>query len=182
VAAESSTARSRSIILRRRHANLQHTRSLDAVTECLGMGTTSSKSPPTGAFLTAEIAVAVLATRLRARRTNKWHKFPPGRYPRNARNAAEIHGFCAAVPQVRIHLPPTESHANFRFLSLGNQRRPRRGRHMRRTAPLLSLRPMSASVISRKVVSQALRNQCSGRALGWRWHRHHRHRLPHWRV
>ena len=29
-------------------------------------------------------------------------------YPRNARNAAEIHGFCAAVPEVRIHLPPAE--------------------------------------------------------------------------
>src|SRR6201987_1677117 len=33
----------------------------------------------------------------------------PRRYPRNARNAAEIHGFCAAVPQVRIHLPPAAS-------------------------------------------------------------------------
>ena len=28
--------------------------------------------------------------------------------PGNARNAAEIHGFCAAVPVVRIHLPPGE--------------------------------------------------------------------------
>src|ERR1700751_2160547 len=34
----------------------------------------------------------------------------PRRYPRNARNAAEIHGFCAAVPEVRIHLPPAASH------------------------------------------------------------------------
>jgi IS66 C-terminal element len=30
-------------------------------------------------------------------------------------NAAEIHGFCAAVPEVRIHLPPAESRANFRL-------------------------------------------------------------------
>src|SRR5215831_15538849 len=29
--------------------------------------------------------------------------------PGNARNAAEIHGFCAAVPEVRIHLSPAES-------------------------------------------------------------------------
>jgi hypothetical protein len=29
--------------------------------------------------------------------------------PPNARNAAEIHGFCAAVPEVRIHLSPAES-------------------------------------------------------------------------
>ena len=28
------------------------------------------------------------------------------------RNAAEIHGFCAAVPKVRIHLPPAKSRAN----------------------------------------------------------------------
>ena len=33
----------------------------------------------------------------------------PRRYPRNARSAPEIHGFCAAVPVVRIHLPPAES-------------------------------------------------------------------------
>src|SRR6516164_11803099 len=33
----------------------------------------------------------------------------PRRYPRNARNAAEIHGFSAAVPEVRIHLPPAVS-------------------------------------------------------------------------
>jgi SnoaL-like domain len=33
----------------------------------------------------------------------------PRRYPRNARNAAEIHGFCAAVLEVRIHLPPAKS-------------------------------------------------------------------------
>ena len=31
----------------------------------------------------------------------------------NARNAAEIHGFCAAVPEVKIHFPPAESRANF---------------------------------------------------------------------
>jgi hypothetical protein len=31
------------------------------------------------------------------------------RRPRNARNAAEIHGFCVAVPEVRIHLPPAAS-------------------------------------------------------------------------
>jgi hypothetical protein len=31
------------------------------------------------------------------------------RRPRNARNAAEIHGFCVAVPEVRIHLPPPKS-------------------------------------------------------------------------
>ena len=38
------------------------------------------------------------------------HRFKsPRRYPRNARNAAEIHGFCAAVPEVRIHLPPARS-------------------------------------------------------------------------
>src|SRR5262249_51525392 len=43
-------------------------------------------------------------------------KKPPRRCPRNDRNAAEIHGFFAAVPEVRIHLPPAESHANFRFL------------------------------------------------------------------
>src|SRR6516225_12375897 len=35
------------------------------------------------------------------------------RYPRNARNAAEIHGFFAAVPEVRIHLPPAESPQTF---------------------------------------------------------------------
>ena len=29
--------------------------------------------------------------------------------PRNARNAAEIHDFCAAVPEVRIHFPPAVS-------------------------------------------------------------------------
>ena len=29
--------------------------------------------------------------------------------PRHARNAAEIHGFCAAVSEVRIHLPPAKS-------------------------------------------------------------------------
>jgi len=29
--------------------------------------------------------------------------------PCHARNAAEIHGFCAAVPEVRIHLPPARS-------------------------------------------------------------------------
>jgi hypothetical protein len=39
------------------------------------------------------------------------------RCPRNARNAAEIHGFCAAVPEVRIHLPPAVSQANFRSLN-----------------------------------------------------------------
>jgi len=32
--------------------------------------------------------------------------------PRNARNAPEIHGFCAAEPMVRIHLPPAESRTN----------------------------------------------------------------------
>jgi hypothetical protein len=35
--------------------------------------------------------------------------------PRNARNAAEIHGFCAAVPEVRIHLPPAKSPVRTRF-------------------------------------------------------------------
>ena len=33
--------------------------------------------------------------------------------PRNARNAAEIRGFCAAVLEVRIHLPPAESLRTF---------------------------------------------------------------------
>ena len=42
----------------------------------------------------------------------------PRRYPRNARNAAEIHGFSAAVPEVRIHLPPAESQQAFGFLSI----------------------------------------------------------------
>ena len=34
-------------------------------------------------------------------------KSPP--IPRNARNAAKIHGFCAAAPEVRIHFPPAVS-------------------------------------------------------------------------
>jgi hypothetical protein len=38
-------------------------------------------------------------------------KRPP--MPRNARNGAEIRGFCAAVPKVRIHLPPPESLRTF---------------------------------------------------------------------
>ena len=37
----------------------------------------------------------------------------PRRSPRNARNAAEIHGFSAAVPEVRIHLPPGKSLQTF---------------------------------------------------------------------
>ena len=43
-------------------------------------------------------------------------KTPP--MPLQARNAAETHGFCAAVPEVRIHLPPAESQANFGTESL----------------------------------------------------------------
>jgi hypothetical protein len=35
--------------------------------------------------------------------------------PRNARNAAGIHSFCAAVPEVRIHLPPAQSLVRTRF-------------------------------------------------------------------
>src|SRR5215831_5268049 len=31
------------------------------------------------------------------------------RCPRNARNAADIHGSCVAVREVRIHLPPADS-------------------------------------------------------------------------
>src|ERR1700736_5634602 len=38
----------------------------------------------------------------------------PADTPRNARNAAEIHGFCAAVPEVRIHLPPAASQVRTR--------------------------------------------------------------------
>jgi hypothetical protein len=38
--------------------------------------------------------------------------------PRNARNAAEIRGFCAAVPEVRIHLPPAASLVRTRFLQI----------------------------------------------------------------
>src|SRR5262249_30625936 len=34
-------------------------------------------------------------------------KSPP--IPRNARNAAKIHGFCAAVSELRIHFPPAAS-------------------------------------------------------------------------
>src|SRR5262249_7056825 len=42
------------------------------------------------------------------------------RCPRNARNAAEIRGFCAAVPEVRIHLPPAVSQANFHAAPLAS--------------------------------------------------------------
>ena len=42
----------------------------------------------------------------------------PGR-PGSFRNVLEIPGFPAAVPKVRVHLPPAESHANQRFLSGG---------------------------------------------------------------
>jgi hypothetical protein len=38
------------------------------------------------------------------------------------RNGAEIHGFCAAVPEVRIHLPPAESRANFTAIPVGTAR------------------------------------------------------------
>jgi hypothetical protein len=45
------------------------------------------------------------AVRRRERKMQRF-KSAPRRCPRYARNAAEIHGFCAAVPEVRIHLPP----------------------------------------------------------------------------
>src|SRR5262245_393563 len=39
-----------------------------------------------------------------------WYRFKSSAdTPAIARNAAEIHSFCAAVPEVRIHLPPAES-------------------------------------------------------------------------
>src|SRR5215831_3687992 len=41
--------------------------------------------------------------------------------PSNARNTAEIHGFCARVLEVRIHLPPAESQANFGTWVIGGQ-------------------------------------------------------------
>ena len=41
--------------------------------------------------------------------------YEPADTPHNARNAPEIHGFCAAVPVVRIHLPPADESANHGF-------------------------------------------------------------------
>jgi hypothetical protein len=42
--------------------------------------------------------------------------------PPQFRNAAEIHGFCAAVPMVRIHLPPAQSLQTIRFPTNGLMR------------------------------------------------------------
>ena len=39
----------------------------------------------------------------------RWYRLRALAIPRNARNAAEIHGFYAAVPEFRIHLPPAGS-------------------------------------------------------------------------
>jgi hypothetical protein len=54
-------------------------------------------------------------SRRRRRRAEqlRWYRLRAPPIPRNAWNAAEIHGFCAAVLEVRIHLPPAESLQNF---------------------------------------------------------------------
>jgi hypothetical protein len=81
------------------------------------------------------------------------------RRPRNARNAAEIHGFCVAVPEVRIHLPPALSSPRAYALSL-DYNRFAQGRSGSR-APVPAVRPVPAWMVSALYPGASISWACS---------------------